>query len=538
MGLVYNYASSWTPPTSCPSPSSVPTSGSGNDGNVMGYWYQDNVNPSLSHTATHTYDTLNRLSTSAATGSALYNLTFAYDRYGNMACQTNGQTNGLCPNWTYNGNNQISTAGYTYDGAGHVTADGTHTYQWDAEGRLISVDSGATASMMYNGLGQMAQRVLPSSPAGWQAVGYQYDASGRPIGGSIPAYPQVDTALALPGGGIVYYMYPWNLTLFAHANALGTTSQSTLQSGALSRDLLYYPWGQPWADLGTDYWEQNFAGQEMTMPESGLNETPFRMYNPYQGRWMSPDPLGGDLINPQSLNRYPYVLNNPQSNVDPLGLACYPEFEGDDCLGLPPCDPGDPSCDPGCDPTIEPCGPIVPPHGGGGGGRAPSPPPGTSSPVPPAVGFPGNLGFPQSGFPGNAGFPQIGGIPQQLVCLIFPLTCIINGTETGMPFPVPIPPIPVATIVVQVNGSARTSSQQNAAATQPAQGWNFSHPSPAVCGNVKTVMKGTVILGGLSLLGSMVFAEIPPVAAVLEGTGEAAAINFTVFGLYYVAFCR
>src|ERR1700748_1936466 len=29
------------------------------------------------------------------------------------------------------------------------------------------------------------------------------------------------------------------------------------------------------------------------------------------GRFMSPDPLGGDLTNPQSLNRYAYVLNNP-----------------------------------------------------------------------------------------------------------------------------------------------------------------------------------------------------------------------------------
>ena len=34
--LVYNYFSSWTAPSSCPSPSSVPTSGSGNNGNVMG----------------------------------------------------------------------------------------------------------------------------------------------------------------------------------------------------------------------------------------------------------------------------------------------------------------------------------------------------------------------------------------------------------------------------------------------------------------------------------------------------------------------
>ena len=59
--LVYNYFSSWTAPSSCPSPTSVPTSGSGNNGNVMGYWYQDNVNSSYSHTASYGYDTVNRL---------------------------------------------------------------------------------------------------------------------------------------------------------------------------------------------------------------------------------------------------------------------------------------------------------------------------------------------------------------------------------------------------------------------------------------------------------------------------------------------
>lgn len=70
----------WTPPTSCPSPSSVPSSGLGNNGTTSGYWYGDNLYPSLSHTAAYTYDSLNRLATAAATGNATYNLTFAYNQ--------------------------------------------------------------------------------------------------------------------------------------------------------------------------------------------------------------------------------------------------------------------------------------------------------------------------------------------------------------------------------------------------------------------------------------------------------------------------
>ncbi len=50
------------------------------------------------------------------------------------------------------------------------------------------------------------------------------------------------------------------------------------------------------------------------------NRVPFRLYSDGVGRWISPDPVGGSIFNPQSLNRYAYVLNNPTSFTDPLGL--------------------------------------------------------------------------------------------------------------------------------------------------------------------------------------------------------------------------
>ena len=71
--------------------------------------------------------------------------------------------------------------------------------------------------------------------------------------------------------------------------------------------------------MGT-LWDERFASLGQRDSEATLDPTLFRMYTSGQGRWLSPDPIGGDISNPQSLNRYAYVLNNPCSLIDPLGL--------------------------------------------------------------------------------------------------------------------------------------------------------------------------------------------------------------------------
>src|SRR5207245_5403293 len=81
----------------------------------------------------------------------------------------------------------------------------------------------------------------------------------------------------------------------------------------------YYPWGQLWQNNGYG-WDARFASLPTFDYDLNLDETLFRLYAPAQSRWMSPDPLAGDILNPQSLNRYAYVTNNPTSMIDPLGL--------------------------------------------------------------------------------------------------------------------------------------------------------------------------------------------------------------------------
>jgi len=96
-----------------------------------------------------------------------------------------------------------------------------------------------------------------------------------------------------------------------------------------------------------------FAGMERDS-ESSLYHTWFRQYDASQGRWMSVDPLAGNPDDPQSQDRYVYVLDDPTNLTDPLGLLMYEpscERDGMDVWG------------PFCDPDR--------PGGGGGGGDGP-----------------------------------------------------------------------------------------------------------------------------------------------------------------------
>jgi RHS repeat-associated protein len=93
----------------------------------------------------------------------------------------------------------------------------------------------------------------------------------------------------------------------------------TDETGATIQKTIYYPWGQTWQSAGTVK-DNRFASMEQRDAETGNDPTVFRMYNPRLYRWLSPDPLAGSILNPQSLNRYAYVLNNPVNLIDPVGL--------------------------------------------------------------------------------------------------------------------------------------------------------------------------------------------------------------------------
>ena len=101
----------------------------------------------------------------------------------------------------------------------------------------------------------------------------------------------------------------------------------------------YLPYGHERKHAGDRVAFYKFTDQELD-EETGLYNYGARLYDPILAKFITPDPylsanitasisfsfeftnkeLIGRLINPQNLNRYAYVLNNPMKLFDPLGL--------------------------------------------------------------------------------------------------------------------------------------------------------------------------------------------------------------------------
>jgi RHS repeat-associated protein len=114
-----------------------------------------------------------------------------------------------------------------------------------------------------------------------------------------------------PSGTVYYYFED-------HLGSSRVIVQAGQNTACYEAD--FYPFGGERVVTNTCGQNYKFAGMERDS-ETGNDQTWFRYYASNLGRWLSPDPVAGDITNPQSLNRYAYVLNNPCSLVDPLGLC-------------------------------------------------------------------------------------------------------------------------------------------------------------------------------------------------------------------------
>ena len=110
----------------------------------------------------------------SAPGDACSGLSWTVDAWGNRTDQT--VTGGTCYTFhaSINGNNQFIESPYTYDAAGNMTHDASHSYTFDAENRVTQVDAGSTASYVYDAFGRRARKTTVSG-----TVDYLHDLSNN-----------------------------------------------------------------------------------------------------------------------------------------------------------------------------------------------------------------------------------------------------------------------------------------------------------------------------------------------------------------------
>ena len=110
--------------------------------------------------------------------------------------------------------------------------------------------------------------------------------------------------------GILYYV---------HQDHLGSTVAVSDAAGQAVGRVQYDPYGEViTSTLPVTLTERLFTGQRFDS-STGLYYYNARYYDPYLGRFIQPDTLVPDPLNPQAWNRFSYCGNNPVSYVDPGG---------------------------------------------------------------------------------------------------------------------------------------------------------------------------------------------------------------------------
>jgi RHS repeat-associated protein len=243
-------------------------------------------------------------------------------------------------NLSYNTtNNWISTTGFEYHPDGTqiravIDASGTQQQsRYDCAGRLSQVLDGNGAELARYSYGASNQRLM--SVEGGLTTYYawaegqiiaEYEASGTNglrwkmsyvhMGGRLLATEQTD--------GIRYH----------HPDRLGTSLTTDASDGVVISERLTMPFGTqlPYGStLGGDNswqhpgrsnlskkWFTSYDRSAATGSDYALN----RYYSSQQGRFTQVDPMemnAASLGNPQSLNMYSYVQNDPVSHLDPRG---------------------------------------------------------------------------------------------------------------------------------------------------------------------------------------------------------------------------
>ncbi|TDL76108.1 DNRLRE domain-containing protein [Peribacillus frigoritolerans] len=271
-----------------------------------------------SGTISYQYDALNQLTNETlADGTTI---SYEYDKVGNRTKKivTQGGTT-TTTNYTYDAANQLTAVNgqaYTYDMNGNLKDNGAKTYIYDVENRLIEVKNSAgtsLASFTYDKDGKRLSMTTASGTTNFHYSGdkviYETDANNNIVASY--TWDAQGNPVSMTKNGKTYYY---------HVNGHGDVTALTDANGATVAQYKYDAWGNIISKTGTmaDSNPYRYAGYRFDN-ETGLYYLMARYYDSNVGRFITRDTFQGFANDPQSLNLYAYVNNNPVINVDPSG---------------------------------------------------------------------------------------------------------------------------------------------------------------------------------------------------------------------------
>ncbi len=212
-----------------------------------------------------------------------------------------------------------ATVNYTYDAAGNVTDDDVNTYVYDAENRLVSVNSGAQ-TYKYDHQNRRIEKTVGSTTTHYVWEGGQVIAEHAASTGNVLVdYVFVGGRMVYKvESGVVKYFLSDRLSVRLMLSEGAPLTGEVTVEGKQS----HLPFGEEIATSG-DQDKHHFTSYEREA-SLGLDYAVNRWHSPGVGRFLQVDPMSGSVKDPQTLNRYSYVRNNPINFTDPLGLFLNP----------------------------------------------------------------------------------------------------------------------------------------------------------------------------------------------------------------------
>ncbi|GEM_PF-1467775 len=257
---------------------------------------------------------------SASAASCLGSLSYGYDADGREISMGGPWARTNLPaavgKASYNADNELTTWGsrhLTYDADGNLIRDGAKTYAWNVRHQLSGISGGSTAAFRYDALGRRISEILPGKTGAYLYDGLnpvQRLQSGTPTVNMLTGL-RLDETFAIATGGSTDSLL---------TDGLGSTIAVAGASDHISAQYTYGPFGATTVAGPSPATTPAFTGMPY-VNSTALYLDNARYYAPTQGRFISQDPLG---IGAGTANMYQYALDNPNSYIDPLGLAPRP----------------------------------------------------------------------------------------------------------------------------------------------------------------------------------------------------------------------